>query len=140
MIELFLMSSLLVNQPQWSQLNTQYKTVQNPFYISQYIRPNQGEVKIANSNWKILPNYYGDQGAIEYTVVVENLSSKYIEDVKIEITSYDNKGNVITSDYTFVTTIPPGQKRSRTKNLDFYGSEKKLSFQILDLTFAGSKK
>jgi hypothetical protein len=96
----------------------------------------QGNAKIIKQTWRILPNYYGETGAVEYSFVVQNLTKRNIEAVKYEVTSYDSSDNIITSYSGYVTVIPAGKTRSITRRLDYYGGEKTLKINLIDLNFA----
>ncbi|TRV48115.1 MAG: hypothetical protein EWV53_08345 [Microcystis panniformis Mp_MB_F_20051200_S9] len=96
----------------------------------------QGNATIIKQTWRIIPNYYGDRGAIEYSFVVKNLTKRDIEALKYEVVSYDSSGNIVTSSDRFVEAIPAGKTRASTRRLDYYGGETTLKISLIDIDFA----
>ena len=92
-------------------------------------------VKIEDWNWAVDPDF-GTKGTVEWNANVRNLTDKYIESVRLEMTTYDKDGKLIASDFTFVDAIPPGGIRSKKSYADYYGTEGKASIQVTDVRFA----
>jgi hypothetical protein len=91
--------------------------------------------KIVDWNWVKDADFGGD-GAIKWNVKVTNSSAAYIESVKVEITTYDASEKLIMTDYTFVSSIPPGGTRSESSFADLYGNENDAKIQITEVRFA----
>lgn len=85
-------------------------------------------VEVVSWNWRADPGF-GTDGAIIYTVEVRNLSDQPIETVRIDFTTYDAQGNVVGSDYTFVSGLPPGGRKSTKSYATYYGTEEKARLQ-----------
>jgi hypothetical protein len=79
-------------------------------------------IEIADWNWYSDPDF-GTDGAIIWTVQVRNNTSDYVEQVRVEFASHDKAGRIITSDFTFVSGIPPGQSRSSKSYATYFGTE-----------------
>lgn len=79
---------------------------------------------------------FGSDGAVIWTVEVQNKSDKYIESVKVGFTSYDNAGKIITSSFGFIKAIPPGTKRSNKSYADYYGTEKNAKVDIQRISYS----
>jgi len=92
-------------------------------------------VKIESWNWRP-DSDFGTRGAVVWNVNVRNLTNQYIESVRIELTTYNASGKLITSDFTFIRAIPPGATRSEKGYADYYGTEEGASAQVTDVRFA----
>jgi hypothetical protein len=92
-------------------------------------------VKVEDWNWKKDPSF-GTEGTIRWSVKIKNLSEKYVESVKVELTTYDQSGKLITTAFTFVSSIPPGDTRSKQGFANYYGTEQKASLKVVNVRFA----
>jgi hypothetical protein len=92
-------------------------------------------VKLDDWNWSANPDF-GGKGAIVWHASVRNVSDKYVESVKVELTTYDASGKLVASDFTYVDAIPPGETRSKEGYADYYGTEGNATAQITDVRFA----
>jgi hypothetical protein len=88
-----------------------------------------GTLQVVSSNWRADPNS-GLEGAVIWTVEVQNNGSTQVEDVRVDIVIYDSAGKIVTTDFTFVGPIPPGEKRSSESFADYHGTEASVQFQI----------
>ena len=92
-------------------------------------------VKIDDWNWSVDPEF-GTSGTVRWNANVRNVSDKYIESVRLELTTFDKNGKLIASDFTFVGAIPPGGTRSEESYADYYGTEGNATIQVTDVRFA----
>ncbi|WDI86813.1 FxLYD domain-containing protein [Xanthomonas campestris] len=92
-------------------------------------------VKIEDWNWSVDPDF-GTRGTVKWNASVRNLTEKYIENVRVELTTYDKDGKLITTKFTYVGAIPPAGTRSTESYADYYGTEGKASIQVTDVRLA----
>lgn len=92
-------------------------------------------VKVDDWNWAADPEF-GSRGAIKWTVSVRNVSDRYVQNAKVELTTYDKAGKLIATDFTFVDAIPPGEVRTEESYADLYGNEGNASLQVTSVDFA----
>jgi hypothetical protein len=88
-----------------------------------------GAVQIASSNWRPDPEF-GLDGEIIWVVEVLNTSTTTLESVRVDFVSYDAAGQILTTDFTFVGPIPPGERRASESFADYFGTEANVQFQI----------
>jgi hypothetical protein len=69
-------------------------------------------------------------------VEVKNKSQRNISTVRVNFTSYDGQGKLITSTFTYVHAIPSGETRSDDSYADLYGMEQTANAQITEVRFA----
>lgn len=93
-------------------------------------------VEIVSWNWRPDPSF-GRKGTIHWNAQVRNLSQRYIESVRLELTTYDSAGQLITTAFTFVGAIPPGETRSDESYADYYGTEQRAALQVVSVHFSG---
>lgn len=86
-------------------------------------------IEIVDWNWRSDPDFGGD-GIIKYTVELRNNTTRYIESVRVEITTYDNQGRLVASDFTYVNTLRPGEKASESSFAPYYGTEETARIRI----------
>jgi hypothetical protein len=96
---------------------------------------NLGAAEIADWNWAKDPTF-GGRGTIKWNVSVRNKSSQYIRNVKVELTTYDKNGKLVSSTFAFVEAIPPDQSRSTNSFADLYGTESTAKVQLGEVYFA----
>jgi hypothetical protein len=96
--------------------------------------PDLGSVEIVSSNWKADPSF-GNRGTVRWNVEVKNTSQRYIESVRVEITTYDRDDRIVTSDFTFVSGIPPGESRSDQSFATYYGTEDRAAIRVTNVRF-----
>lgn len=90
---------------------------------------NLTEAEIVSSNWRADPDFALD-GAVIWTVDVRNTTSRELELVQIEFSTYDGAGKIIAADFTFVGPIPPGETRSAESFADYHGTESSAKFRV----------
>jgi hypothetical protein len=91
-------------------------------------------VKVDDWNWGADPEF-GSRGAIKWNVNVRNVSDRYVQSVKVELTTFDRANKLIASDFTYVDAIPPGGTRSVEATGDYYGNEANATLQVTDVNF-----
>jgi hypothetical protein len=64
------------------------------------------------------------------------LSQKYVESVRLELTTYDAAGQLVTTAFTFIVAIPPGEARSKESYADYYGTEHHAAVQVAGVRFS----
>ncbi len=92
-------------------------------------------VKIEDWNWASDPTF-GTKGVVRWNVEIRNLSDRYIESVKVELTTYDKSGKLIATDFTYVDAIPPHDTRSKEGLADYYGTEDTATLKVAEVRFA----
>lgn len=92
-------------------------------------------VEIVDWNWRSDPSF-GKDGTIHWNAEVRNLSQRYIENVRLELTTYDAAGRLVASDFTYVGAIPPGGARSDKAYADYYGTEKRAELRVASVHFS----
>jgi hypothetical protein len=96
---------------------------------------NLGAAEIVDWSWQKDPSF-GGRGTIKWNVLVRNKSSQNIRNVKVELTTYDKSGKLVSSTFAFVDAIPAGQSRSTNSFADFYGMESTAKIQLGEIYFA----
>lgn len=91
--------------------------------------------EITSWNWVKNPNF-GGRGKIVWNVEVRNKSPKHLRNVKVEFATYDGAGKLVSSDFTYVSAIPPGQTRSSEGYAELYGTESKANAQVADFAYS----
>jgi hypothetical protein len=56
-----------------------------------------------------------------------------MKQVRVEFTTYDNVGKLITSEYPYVSGIPPGESRSDKSYATYFGTEKKATVVVTEV-------
>ena len=87
-------------------------------------------LEIADWNWYTDPSF-GVDGAVIWNVEVRNNTSKYIEYVKVEFSTYDANDKLITSDFTYVKGLPPGGTATAKSYATYFGEEKTGRIRIV---------
>lgn len=95
----------------------------------------ESSTKIINSTWSADPEF-GTKGTIKWAVEVKNISDKHIQNAKVEFTTYDKSGKLVSSDFSYVSAIPAGESRSKESYADLYGIEETAAFKISEVHFA----
>jgi len=90
------------------------------------------DAQIADWNWHAEPSF-GTHGTIKWNVEVRNNSTKDIESAKVEFTTYDKAGKLVSSTYTYVDAIPAGGRRSEQSYADYYGTERNAAVQVIEV-------
>lgn len=98
---------------------------------------NLNAATIVDWSWEIDPDF-GTRGTIKWRVAVRNTSDKPIESVKVEFSTYDKSRRLLTSDFSYVSAIPPGETRTDESYADFYGTEDTAQAVISSVRFSGS--
>lgn len=89
-------------------------------------------VEISDWNWRKDPNF-GTRGTIKWNVSVKNKGPENLRNVKVEFTTYDGAGKMVSTTFTYVSAIPPGETRSESSYADFYGTEARAATRISEV-------
>ena len=73
---------------------------------------------------------FGTDGAVRWVVEVENTSTRTIHQAEVQLTTYDESGDVVSSDFGIVNSIAPGDSASTKEYADYYGTEEKARVRI----------
>lgn len=87
------------------------------------------DVEIADWNWRTDPDF-GTDGTVRYTVEIRNNTSQYIDQVRVEFSTYDAQGNLIESTFTYVSGLSPGGTASESGFATYYGNEEKAKIRV----------
>jgi hypothetical protein len=90
---------------------------------------------IADWNWELQPDF-GTRGAVKWNVLVLNKSARNLKGVKVQFVTYDEAGALVSSDYTYVMTVPAGQTRAGLSHADLYGTEASATVEITEVYYA----
>jgi len=93
-------------------------------------------VRMSDWSWEADPAF-GTRGTIKWRVVVQNLTQRAIDNVKVDFSSYDREGRLLTSTFTYVNAIPPGGSRSEESFADLYGTEARAAAEVTGVRFSG---
>jgi hypothetical protein len=85
--------------------------------------------QVVSSNWRIDPEY-ADEGAVIWTVEVQNTSHKKLESVQVDFITYDANGQILDYDLTFVGPLAPGARKSSKGFAQLRGGEANVKFEI----------
>lgn len=96
---------------------------------------NLAAAKIADWSWDVDPSF-GTEGTIKWRVAVRNTSNRPIRTVKVDFASYDESGKLLSSTFTLVDAIPPGETRTRESYADLYGREKTAQTVVSEVHFS----
>src|SRR3954452_13617773 len=73
---------------------------------------------------------FGGEGAVIWAVEVRNVGTQTVESARIDFTSHDAAGAVLSSDFTFVGPIPPGETRPGKSFAGYTGTEASADFNV----------
>lgn len=88
------------------------------------------DIEIVSWNWR-KDRSFGSKGAIIWTVELRNNTNQYIRHKRVQITTYDSAGNVMDSDWTYVSGLSPGSVSSAKSYATYYGQEQTARIQVL---------
>jgi hypothetical protein len=94
--------------------------------------PGLSVAQIVGSNWRVDPEFAGE-GAIIWTVEVQNTGAAELELVRVDFVTYDANGQILEHDFTFVEAIPPGQTRAAEGLAELRGNEASVNFQVTEV-------
>lgn len=95
-------------------------------------------VKLSSWSWDADPAF-GTSGAIRWRSAVQNLTDRPIARVKIEFSSFDADGKLLTSSASYVRAIPPLGMRTDEALADLYGTEATARAEIVSVDFASDE-
>lgn len=87
-------------------------------------------VEVVDWNWYPDPDF-GTDGTIVWNVKLRNNTSKYLEDVKVEFSTYDANGKLITSGFSYVHGLSPGGTATDKSYETFFGTEKTANIRVV---------
>ncbi|HEX8365340.1 MAG TPA: FxLYD domain-containing protein [Allosphingosinicella sp.] len=93
-------------------------------------------VRLSDWSWEA-DREFGTRGTIKWRVAVQNLTQRAIDNVKVDFSSYDRDGRLLTSTFTYVHAIPPGGSRTEESFADLYGTENRASAVVTEVRFSG---
>ena len=83
---------------------------------------NLSSAHLVDWSWNADPDF-GTRGTIKWRVAVRNVSNRPIRNVKVEFSTYDKAGKLLSNDFSYVHAIPPGEIRDNESFADLYGTE-----------------
>jgi hypothetical protein len=103
--------------------------------IAEY-QQNKGEVTVTSFKWQKEPDY-GSNGAVRFIIAVKNNTKRYIRTIILQVTTFDSLGNPVASNDYFMDAFAPGKtKVLDTRTMDYYGTEKTASIQIVEFEYS----
>ena len=96
---------------------------------------NLSSAKITQWSWDV-DSDFGTDGTIKWRAEIQNTSDRPIRNVKVDFTTYDRSGKLLTSTFAYVSAIPPGGTKSDESFADLYGTEDKAQAVISEVHFA----
>jgi Divergent InlB B-repeat domain len=97
--------------------------------------PGFGVAQIVSSNWQVDPDFDGE-GAVVWTVEVQNTGTQELESVRIDFITYNAAGQILAHDLTFVEAIPPGETRPGEGFAELRGGETSVNYQVAEVIVA----
>jgi hypothetical protein len=94
--------------------------------------PGLGVAEVVSSNWRADPGF-GEDGAIVWTVEVQNNGTMDVDGVKVDFVTYDASGNILDYDFTFVGPIPAGGRAAGESLAELRGGEANVAFQVSEV-------
>lgn len=94
--------------------------------------PTAADVEIVSWNWRADPDF-GTDGSVVWTAEVRSNATEAIESVRLELTTYDASGSVLTNAYTFVSGIPANGRKSTESYATYFGTEERARIQVTDV-------
>jgi hypothetical protein len=91
--------------------------------------------EITSFNWRADPEF-GTDGAVIWVVDVLNPTALTLELVRVDFSTRDAAGTILSSAFTFVGPIPPGETRASESFSDYTGQETTADFQVTDVQVA----
>jgi hypothetical protein len=91
--------------------------------------------EITSFNWRVDPEF-GSEGAVIWVVDVLNPTALTLELVRVDFSTRDAAGTILSSDFTFVGPIPPGETRASESFSDYTGQETTADFLVTDVQVA----
>ncbi len=95
--------------------------------------PGLGAAQIVSSNWRVDPAFAGE-GAVIWTVEVQNTGTEIMESVRVDFVTYDANGQILDYDFTFVGPIAAGATGASEGFADLRGNETTVNYQISEVT------
>jgi hypothetical protein len=95
--------------------------------------PNLAAAQIVSSNWRVDPEF-AEEGAVVWTVEVQNTTGDQLEAVQVDFITYDAAGKILDYDFTFVGPIPPGGRQASEGLAEVHGGETTVNYQIAGVT------
>ena len=95
--------------------------------------PNLASAQIVSSNYRVDPEFAGE-GAIIWTVEVQNMIAEELESVQVDFITYDAAGQILEYDFTILGPIPGGGKQAAEGLADLHGNEATVNYQIASVT------
>jgi hypothetical protein len=68
-------------------------------------------------------------------VSVKNLSDRTIDSAKVEFSAYDKDHHLVTTTFTYVDDIPPGETRDEESFADYHGGEDTARVVVAEVRF-----
>lgn len=100
-----------------------------PLSASAQVSAPKSAAEVQDWRWYTDPDF-GTDGAVRWVVEVENTSSRTIYQAEVQLTTHDESGDVVSTDFGIVNTIPPGDSASTEEYADYYGTEEKARVRI----------
>lgn len=86
-------------------------------------------LEVTSWNWHADPDF-GVDGSVVWNAEVQNNTGNYIEQVRLEFSSYDAEGNIVTQDTSYASGLSPGGTASTKGYATYYGQEDKGRLRI----------
>ena len=86
--------------------------------------------EVVSFNW-YKDGDFGGSGAVIWNVQVRNNTSEYVSAVQVEFTTYDANGNLIDTDWGYVTGLSPGGSGSHKGYATYSGREQKAGIRVV---------
>ena len=88
-------------------------------------------IEVASWNWRKDPGF-GTDGAIIWNVELRNNTDRYLDLVRVNLTTYDQQGRIVTSDFMYVRGLSPGGVASSQGYATYYGTETRARIEVGD--------
>ena len=91
------------------------------------------QAELVKMTW-VKDREFGTSGTIKWNVQVKNNGQAYMRDAKVEFTTYDKQGSMVSTTFTYVQAIPPGGTRAESSFANLYGTEARASAKVVSVT------
>lgn len=86
-------------------------------------------LEITSFNW-YTDSDFGSKGSVVWHAEVRNNTPSYIESSRVQFSTYDKSGALITTDFGYVTGLAPGSTAATKGYATYFGTEDKARIQL----------
>jgi hypothetical protein len=95
-------------------------------------------VRLDSWDWRKI-NGPADRSRIAWSAQISNVSSSYVESVRLAMTTFDNKGEVVLFDFGYASALAPGEVRRLSRTADAQGAETEADVRVAEVIGRGQQ-